>query len=128
MCIRDSNGILFEGDNGRIFVNRERITGKPVEEAWDKDRYTDDDRRALYKGCPPMGHKANFYHCIRNGGETVSDPISHVQSMTIAHLCGIAARLKREIRWNPVEECVEGDALAQSMLAREQRAGFEISY
>ena len=31
------NGILFEGDDGRIFVNRGRLTGKPVEEMTEDD-------------------------------------------------------------------------------------------
>jgi hypothetical protein len=34
MTVKDSgdNGILFTGDAGRIFVNRGKITGYPVEE------------------------------------------------------------------------------------------------
>ncbi len=30
------NGILFEGSEGRFFVNRGKITGKPVEELKEK--------------------------------------------------------------------------------------------
>jgi hypothetical protein len=37
---RGDNGVLFEGTKGRIFVNRGKITGKPIEENWDKDQYT----------------------------------------------------------------------------------------
>jgi hypothetical protein len=44
----------------------------------------------------------------------------------MCHLSAIAARLKRKIRWNPKTEQIEGDALAASMQARVQRAGFEI--
>ena len=32
------NGITFEGEKGRIFVNRGKITGTPIEENWDKER------------------------------------------------------------------------------------------
>lgn len=123
---RSDNGIIFEGEKGRIFVDRGRITGKPIEEKWDEGKYTEEDKIALYHGNPLMGHKENLYHCIRNGGLCVSDPFSHVQTMTIAHLCGIAARLKRTIRWDPAAEKVVGDELAQSFLAREQRKGFEL--
>lgn len=123
---RADNGLIFEGEKGRIFVNRERITGKPVEEKWDEGQYSEADKIALYHGQPLMGHKENLYYCIRNGGLCVSDPFSHVQTMTIAHLCGIAARLKRVIRWDPKAECVVGDELAQSFLSRERRRGFEI--
>jgi len=123
---RGDNGILIEGTRGRIFVNRERITGKPIEEEWDKDMYSDADVSLLYKGKPYEGHKDNFYRCIREGGLPVSDVYSHLQTMNVCHLSSIAGRLKRKLTWNPVTETIEGDAVAASLQAREQRAGYEI--
>ena len=120
------NGLLIEGSKGRIFVNRERITGKPIEEQWDKDVYGDEQLQALYKGKPHEGHKANFYRCIREGGLPVSDVYSHLQTMNLCHLSAISGRLARKIRWNAATEKIEGDELAASMQARAQRAGFEI--
>jgi hypothetical protein len=119
------NGILFEGKKGRIFVNRERLTGKPIEENWDKD-LTDSDYVDLFKGKPLEGHKHNFYRCIREGGLPVSDVFSHVQTMNACHLCAIAARLGRTIKWDPKAEKIVGDDLAQSFFARTQRKGFEL--
>ena len=52
-----SNGILFEGTKGRIFVNRGKITGKPIEEKWDEDQFGRDDLARLYKGKPFESHK-----------------------------------------------------------------------
>ena len=75
---RSDNGVLFEGTKGRIFVNRGKITGKPIEEKWDKDKFGPDDLVRLYKGKPFEGHKDNFYRCIREGGLPVSDVSSHV--------------------------------------------------
>lgn len=123
---RGDNGVLIEGSKGRIFVNREKITGKPVEEEWDKDAYTDADRSALYKNKPHEGHKENFYRCIREGGLPVSDVFSHLQTMNMCHLSAIAARLGRKIKWNPVTEKIEGDEQAAAMQSRQQRSGFEI--
>jgi predicted dehydrogenase len=120
------NGVLFEGTKGRIFVNRGKITGKPIEENWDKDQFTEDDVVKLYKGKPAEGHKNNFYRCIREGGLTVSDVFSHVQTMNTCHLAAIASRLGRSLKWNPKSEQIVGDEEAAAMLARKQRAGFEI--
>jgi hypothetical protein len=33
------NGILFQGSTGRIFVNRGKLTGKPVEELTEADNW-----------------------------------------------------------------------------------------
>ncbi|MFY7875885.1 MAG: gfo/Idh/MocA family oxidoreductase, partial [Pirellula sp.] len=123
---RGDNGILIEGTKGRIFVNREKITGRPIEENWDKDAYTEDDVKALYKSKKYEGHKENFYTCIREGGLPVSDVYSHLQTMNMCHLSAIAARLKRTIRWNPKTEMIEGDDMAKAMQARKPREGFEI--
>ncbi len=123
---RGDNGITFEGTKGRIFVNRGKIVGKPIEENWDEGKYTEEDVTALYKGKQPEGHKNNFYRCIREGGLPISDVYSHVQAMSTCHLAAIAARLGRAIKWNPKSEQIVGDEQAQAFFARERREGFEI--
>jgi hypothetical protein len=148
---RSENGMLFEGTKGRIFVNRGRIVGQPIEQKWDEGKFTPDDMAALYKGkafdvdrqsfygdaCggkPEFGdwwrimtqHKANFFRCIREGGLPISDVFSHVQAMNTCHLCGIAARFGRVIHWDPKNEQITGDEQAATFFARTPRPGFEI--
>jgi len=123
---RGDNGILFEGSKGRLFVNRGKITGTPIDENWDKDVFGDEQLMALYKGKPFEGHKNNFYRCISEGGLPVSDVYSHLQVMNTCHLAAIAARLKRIIKWNPKTEQIVGDDQAAAFFAREQRTGYEI--
>jgi predicted dehydrogenase len=122
---RSDNGIRFEGEKGRIFVNREKITGKPIEEEWDKDKFGEQDVMELYKGKPFEGHKQNFYRCISEGGLPVSDVYSHVQIMNTCHLAAIAARLGRTIKWDPKAEKIVGDDEAAKFFARKPREGFE---
>jgi predicted dehydrogenase len=123
---RKDNGILFEGTKGRIFVNRGKITGKPIDENWDKDQYGDNDLQRLFRGKPFEPHKANFFRTIREGGLPVSDVYTHIQTMNVCHLCAIAARLKRTIRWDPKSEQIVGDDQATALGARTPRPGFEI--
>ncbi len=123
---RGDNGLLIEGTKGKIFVNRGKITGTPIEENWDKDMLNEQALTSLYKGKPFEGHKNNFYRCVREGGLPVSDVHSHLQTMNLCHLSAIAARLNRVIKWNPKTEKIEGDDQAAAMQARAQRAGFEI--
>lgn len=122
----DGNGILFEGSKGRLHVSRGRCKGKVIEEGA-KNAFSHEDFNALYNGKPFEGHKENFIRCIREGGKPVSDVWSHVQAMNCCHLCGIAARLNREIKWDVNKEQIVGDDLAASFWGREQRKGFEIS-
>ena len=134
---RDGNGVLIEGTQGRIHVSRGRIKGTPFEEM-SSDAITEEDYVALAHGKPfevpkeagagvNLYHKRDFVKCIRDGkGLPVSDGLSHIQMMQTCHLCGIVARLGREIKWDPKTEAIIGDAQAASFLAREQRKGFEI--
>ena len=82
--------------------------------------------QALYKGKPHEGHKHNFYRCIREGGLPVSDVYSHVQAMSTCHLAAIAARLGREIHWDPKSEKIVNDDEAATFFARDRREGYEI--
>jgi predicted dehydrogenase len=123
---RSENGIVFEGTKGRLFVNRGKITGKPIEEKWDHGKFGQKDLARLYKGKPFEGHKPNFYRCIREGGLPVSDVFSHVQALNTCHLCAIAARLGRVIHWDPQAEKITGDDEAAAFFARRQRPGVEI--
>ncbi len=123
---RGDNGILFEGTKGRMFVNRGKITGTPIDEKWDEGKFTDEDLTRLYKDKPFEGHKQNFYRCIREGGLPVSDVYSHTQMMNTCHLAAIAARLGRVIKWDPKAEKIVGDEQAAAFFARQPREGFEI--
>ena len=123
---RGDNGILFEGTKGRLFVNRQKITGTPIEEGWDKEKFGDDDLKALYKGKPFEGHKQNFYRCIREGGLPVSDVYSHIIAMNTCHLAAIAARLGRTIKWDPAAGKIVGDDQAATFASRKPREGYEI--
>ena len=119
------NGILFEGTAGRIFVNRGKLVGKPVEDLA-KNPLPDGALEAVYKNRELTNHVANFFDSVASREEPISDVFSHHRALTTCHLAGIAARLGRTIRWNADDERIVGDELAQSFVAREQRRGFEI--
>lgn len=123
---RVDNGIKFEGTKGRIFVNRAKIVGKPIDEGWDDGKFTAEDVERLHKGKPHEGHFKNFYRCIVEGGLPMSDVFTHVQAMNTCHLAAIAARLGKVVRWDPKAEKVVGDPLAESFFARDRRDGFDI--
>ena len=119
------NGILFEGTKGRIFVNRGRLTGEPVEDLASNPLPAGALERA-YKNRSLVDHFQNFFEGVRDRKEPISDVYSHHRALSTCHLAGIAARVGRKIAWNPEKQEVVGDALAQSLVARDYRKGFEI--
>ena len=118
------NGIMIEGTKGRILVNRERLTGTPVEQLAD-DPLPEDAISKLYKGKQPGNHMGNFVECIRTRELPISDVFTHHRSMTTCHLANIALRLGRELKWDPDQEQIIGDAQAATFVRREPRAGYE---
>jgi len=120
------NGILFEGTEGRFFVNRGKITGKPVEDLKDNP-LPDDAIEAVYGGKVSANHTANFIEGIKARKQPISDVWSHNRMLEICHLSNIAMRLGRELQWDPDKREIVGDTQANSFLAREYRKGFEIN-
>jgi len=119
------NGILFEGTKGRIFVNRGKLTGKPVEDLA-SNPLPDGALEKVYKNRKLTNHVANFFDAVASRKQPISDVFSHHRALTTCHLAGIAARTGRKILWDAEKETVTGDKLAQSLVAREYRRGFEI--
>ena len=120
------NGILFEGDQGRIFVNRGKLEGAPVDALADEDHAELDKLIAeLCKGKQPGNHMKNFFTCIEQGGKPISDVWSHHRTMTSCHLCNIALMLGRELRWDPKQERFVDDEQANELMSREDRSGFQ---
>ena len=118
------NGILFEGTAGRIFVNRGRLSGKPVDDL--KSNPLPAGALEEIYGRPLTDHVENFFQAVADRKPAVSDPCSHHRALSTCHLAGIAARLGRPIQWDPTNERVIGDKQAQSFVRRDKRTGFEI--
>jgi len=119
------NGILFEGTEGRFFVNREKTTGSPVEALKDQP-LPEDAIEKVYGGEVSQNHTANFIEGMRARKQPISDVWSHNRMLEICHLSNFAMRLNRPIQWDPVKREVLGDSQAQALQSREGRQGYEI--
>ncbi|MGB4728390.1 MAG: dehydrogenase, partial [Thermogutta sp.] len=92
-----------------------------AEKAW-----LEEEVRKLYKGRELRGHMANFFECVRDRGEPISDVASHHRHLSSCHMCNIAMLLKRPLRWDPEKEVFVGDEQANALLSRPQRAPYTI--
>ncbi|OYP38927.1 Gfo/Idh/MocA family protein [Rhodopirellula sp. MGV] len=116
------NGILFEGDKGRIFVNRGKLEGGPVNDLTDADKAELDEYiTKLCKGKTPGNHMGNFFECIDDRSKPISDVWSHHRTMTSCHLCNIALMTGRELQWDPKGEVFVNDDDANRFLSRKSR-------
>jgi predicted dehydrogenase len=119
------NGITFEGDRGRFFVNRGTLEGTPVDAL--KNRPLPEDAVArLYGGSQPTTHMDHFFDCVRSRRTPVSDIDSHHRILTTCHLANLALRLGRPLNWDAQNERVVDDDRANELLGRDYRKGYEI--
>ena len=128
------NGILFEGEKGRFFVNRGKLVGTPTE--WLKDAPIPEEVLTRLHGGRPLfeapnpwtSHMANFVACLKDRSTPVSDVYTNYRILSTCHLANLAIRLGREkITWDPKTEQIVGDDEANAFLSRPQREGYEIS-
>jgi predicted dehydrogenase len=119
------NGILFEGERGRFFVNRNRLTGKPVEDLA-TNPLPDDALETLYGRQVPESHMANFMECVKTRRQPISDVASHHRGLAVCHAANIALRLNRTLTFDSGKDRFIDDAQANGFLTREQRRPHEI--
>ncbi len=129
---RDGNGVFITGDKGEVIVNRRGIGGKFVEELKrspaDK-QWLEEEVSKLYGGKPirPVrGHMANFFDCVKDRSQPISDVFTHCNSANACHMANIAMLLGRKMRWDSRNQEFIGDDEANRLTCRKQREPYGI--
>ena len=98
-----SGGVCFVGTEGRIAVDRENLVAVPSK-ILDEPLGPSDVR--LYHS---DSHSRNFLECIRTRKPTICDIGTAHRAASVLLLGGIAQRLGRPLKWDPVKEEFVGD-------------------
>ena len=120
------NGILFEGTEGRIFVSRGALKGKPVEDL-ESNPLSEDAITKLYKGKKPGNATwRNFFECMKTRespdlrrlvAPSRDDAPATWRTSPSGWAASSSGTRKQEI---------VGDDEASKLLSREQRKGYEV--
>lgn len=125
----DGNELIIEGDKGKIRVNRNGLTGKPVEEiAADKSQseWLEEEVRKLYRGMPLGSHMENFFHCLKSREMPISDVWTHCNSVNACHMTNISMLTKSTLRFDPAKYCFD-HPVANELMRRAQRSPWTTS-
>lgn len=112
---QNRQGVMFQGSEGWVFVNRETIEAQPP--ALLTSRIGPDE---IHLRESP-GHQRDFLDCVKSRQQTISPIEVAVRSDTLSQLTDICTRLGRTIHWDPDKEEIGGDAEASRMLSRALR-------
>jgi len=111
-------GAWFEGDAGRILVDRGKYRVEPGgEEAPGKDASGPDRTKE---------HLKNWVDCIRSREKPVGDVEIGHYSTVVCHLGNIARWTGRKLQWDPERERFAYDEDANSYLERPMRAPWKL--
>jgi predicted dehydrogenase len=117
------NGIRFQGTDGWIWVNRDRIT------ASNPDLLTTplpSDAVRLYQS---KNHMENFFDCVRSRKAPICDVETGHRSATMCHLGAISLRTGQPFTWSAELEKFTGERaeLGNQYLSREMRKPYDYS-
>ena len=119
------NGVMFEGEKGRFLVNRGKLVGRPVEDL-KKNPLPSDALEKLYGKPMPKSHMDNFIESVKSRTQPISDVKSHNMMLNVCHAINIAMRLNQKLVYDTATRRFESNEIANSLVEREQRKGYEI--
>ncbi len=121
------NEIILSGSEDRIRVNRGGITGRIIEQMTRTEREELEQQvYQLYGNKRPTTHMANFFNCVKDRTQPISDVYSHHRAASNSHMGNIAMKLGRRLQWDPKKEEFIRDDEANAMRTRVQRPEFAI--
>jgi predicted dehydrogenase len=121
LCIESGDGfdMIFYGDEGEIFVNRQKIVSTPDDIL--KEPLSSSDERLFVSN----DHMQNFVDCIKSRERPVCDVEVGHRSSAVSHLANICGFVGRKLEWDPVKELFVNDLEANSHLERPEREPYD---
>ena len=113
-------GAVFEGENGKITIDRGRAKGSPASLVTEPLK---DPKVKLYVS---KNHMQNWIDCIKSRKRCVADVEIGHRSATVCHLGNIARWLGRKLHWDPAKEKFVGDDEANTYLDRPRRKPYDL--
>jgi hypothetical protein len=112
--------IRFIGTKGEVLVSRGKVASSPAELV--RHKFGPNDVK-VYES---TNHRLNFIESIETRKPTICPASVGHRTATICQVAGIAQRLGRALKWDPVAEKITNDAEAAAMQDRPRRKGYEM--
>ncbi|HET6248657.1 MAG TPA: Gfo/Idh/MocA family oxidoreductase [Tepidisphaeraceae bacterium] len=116
----ETNGILFIGEKGKIFVNRAYSASEPesilAEPLSPGDKLQQKDK----------GHRENWLECIKTRQKPICDVAIGAGSVTVCHLVNLAYWHNKKLTWDPAKWEFPGDAEANGWRDRARRDPYQL--
>jgi predicted dehydrogenase len=119
---KETNGILFIGENGRIFVSRSMIVSEPDSILKEPIKESDTHLRQS----PKNNHHLDWIECIKSRQKPIADVEIGARSVTVCHLVNLAYWNNRKLNWDPKKWEFTGDAEANSWRDRPRRGKYQL--
>lgn len=120
--MRETNGILFIGEKGRLFVNRGVIFTDPADIL--KEPIGQDEIHL--RKAPNGDHHLDWMQCIKTRKRPIADVEIGARSVTVCHLINLAYWHHRKLTWDPQKWEFPGDEEANSWRSRPRREKYPL--
>ena len=124
-------GAVFIGEQGKLEINRNKVTSNPpeiaaailakVDLAHEQRKWS--DQTAVWQA---RWHLQNWLDCIRTRAKPTADVEIGHRSISVCHLANIVRRLGRKLRWDPQAEIFPDDVEANVLVDWPRRKGWEL--
>ena len=113
---KGENGVRFEGENGWIFVSRDRI------EASDPKLLEEPLPAGATRLYVSSNHMGNFLECVRTRSAPICDAETGHRSVSVCHLGNISLRTGgKRLEWDPKKEEFKNSREANALRDRPRR-------
>jgi predicted dehydrogenase len=113
------NGCTFEGTEGTIHVNRQKLESTPGDVL--TTPLAAGDRRVM----PSSNHVRNWLDAIKSRKDPICSAETGHRTATVCHLANLGYKLRRKLTWDPAKEEFANDAEANKLRTRVARSGWE---